>query len=192
MAYVYTPLFTDTFHRADEEPLNPADWTNNADGFDDLAVVSDLCVDAENSFGGWEFANQTLPNDQYAEATIESFDQVSGDVQVYLRLDIPIANAYEFVDVSGGTVSLENSDGDTLASPPVPGGTVNPGDVIHIEAIGQTVNVLYNGVQILTAVDPTMPASGNSGLFVLGGSSASASTVSKFVTGRVTTPPPSR
>ena len=189
MSYVYTPLFTDTFHRADETPLNPATWINNVSGYDPLSVVSNLCVDETFVFGGWEFAAVVLPNDQYAEITINSLVTAGSNLQLYLRSAVsPLNSYYYYLDLaSTGVLNLYESTNSGFTTNLLGTATVVivPGAVLHLEAVGTNIVGKYNGTTVISVVDSSIPG-GYSGIFLDPFSSVSDVSISKFVTGSVT------
>jgi hypothetical protein len=70
---VFTTIFEDTFDRANENPLNPTNWISNLGvGSNDLQIINDQAV-AQFAIGSqvaWYAAS--LPNDQFAQVTVEA------------------------------------------------------------------------------------------------------------------------
>ena len=187
----YTQLFQDTFHRANEAPLNPANWTNVvvAAG-SELEVASNVCVgDATAALGYEVYTGASVPADQYVEATIGSYSntfQTNGST-----VDISCRGSSASITL-GYFLSLFNNGVSNIfqvlaGSTPlfaVAIGTVSPGDVLRIEIQGTTLIAKYNGVVKFTGTDNTY-ASGMPGLFVGWDAAQADTSVTLFTTGKI-------
>ena len=81
-----TPTFTDSFHRANENPLNPTNWAQDGTPtppFDNVnQIISNECVMADATIvanlsgpysgNGVSICLATLPNDQYCEVQVDA------------------------------------------------------------------------------------------------------------------------
>lgn len=172
MAFVFVQLAADTFVRANENPLNPANWTVGTDGYFPLNIVSNTCraTDATNTDDNLEvFTGTPLPNDQYAEykltrlidgetSAIGARVDSTGDFGVFLF----------FSDNGDGTVVCEILSFYSLTDPNSPATIFEndalpfaANDVVRIAVIGKTAYAFQNGNQIGTGTDPNMVPSGS-------------------------------
>lgn len=191
MAYTLTPLATDTFHRANEEPLNPANWTVNTGGSGDLAVVSNACLGQTSTGGGLEFYTAvSAPANQYASLTVGTFLANSGVNNSELALIIR-SSTLDFT--SGYILTLTgNGDGTSDIVLSIQGGssigtvtgiTVNVGDVMTAVAVGSTIAVLYNNVSVISVADTTFVSGINVGLLNFLGVVQADTSATLFVVG---------
>lgn len=203
MSFTFTPIFSDNFHRANEQPLKPTTTWVNAES-NSLAVVNNLCVGNSNSITGEEVYKATrLPNDQYCAITINNFDLGS---TVYPRIRSTVSDVQFYAAVlnanGDGSAQLELNVRVSPGGVPVPLASditipvVNQGDVLLIGALGTFIFVYYNGVQVLSATDSTLTGNetGSSGGWHAGPSIIATAiqldtSISLVVIGGVSNPP---
>jgi len=190
----FTQLISDTFQRADEAPLNPANW-NSIGGVlptvDELQIVSDLATTTVQvqADGQATYIDDSLPANQYVE--VQTVRQAFNGVFVlYLRASAPLAPSYALT--IGGQYGISPPDPNLCSflvgelgsinnyrwtSDLGVGITLNSGDVITFAVSGGVGGHLYvfkNRVQIaqynlddsVTNV-PVPGASGNSALPII-------------------------
>lgn len=153
----YTQLAVDTFNRANENPINPSNWTTRAT-FHDLQVLSNLCKSsANNSDAGAFYTGVVFPNDQYVEATVSQLTnngtlnvmgRSNNDATVGYTVGVAVVTAIGNPDC---VIELSrNSDSAVLGSFT---GVVNINDTVRLEMLGQSLAVKLNGVVIMTTSD---------------------------------------
>jgi len=192
MALIFTQLASDNFTRANEEPLNPANWTISPELGLDLAVLNDVCVVGSDATGSEIYTGIVSPADQYCAATIHAFDNINapglnGAVLLRLRID-PTGMIFWSISLQGngdgttGLVAINEPDETVFATATL--GSVQPGDILLAAIVGNLLVVTYNGVQVVsldTSADPI--ASGKTALRIAANSGQSLTSVSLFVTG---------
>lgn len=163
MVLIFVPLATDIFQRANEEPLNPTNWTTNTSGgvYGDLAIVSNHCVGQSPfaSQAGLEFyTGVTAPPDQFASVVIGAFP-LNGQINIFLRTDRTVLNGF-FGVLSGngdGTASLQfaryTNGTPRFIGPFATIPAVHVGDVFQVGVIGTTLVAFYNGTQVVSFID---------------------------------------
>ena len=156
-------LATDSFFRANENPLNPAVWTT-VTGFDALQVVSDACeasVDSSVNVCGARYTGVSWPNDQFVQITLTHMANL-GELDIFLRSDAGTDIGYDILLQDNGSGGLEF---DIIVNPPGPVAILlfsNPnlpyslGDIFKASVIGQQIVVTQNGVVIASVVDPNV------------------------------------
>ena len=195
MGLILTPLFIDNFIRANEDPLNPAKWTEV--GGLDLSVLGNLCVVGTISglaLGQENYSGSVLPNDQFASAVIGAIvlDDPASMVQVWVRTDGTNGNGYVLVygfdGVSATTLTLTVEPSEAWAETfVIPSPSVD--DVMTIAAVGSTIYMLYNGAIVGSHID-TSRVSGSPLLAMAYSSVRTDTAVSKFTTGSAIFIPP--
>jgi hypothetical protein len=187
MALIYTQLAEDLFQRPDEEPLDPTQWTPNDEGDGDLAVVSEQCVPGTLGFGNEVYTGVAIPDDQYAEAVLATWDTATGVFGVGVQADLTEESTGAFAcDANGdgtSTFSLFVSSG---ASPSVVMPDPSPGDVFRIEITGTIIRALYNGTAILSVNVAGLNPNRIAPIIFLGGAVA----ISAFREGSITNTTP--
>ena len=187
MSLIYTPIATDTFQRANENPLNPANWftIGGLPTTDQLAIVSDLCVSTvtQQGDGTATYIGAVTPNDQYCSIQLVNLT-FSGTVSLYLRgASASLGSAY-VMEISG---PFNNASPDTGAILTVhqldpAGGSIihtwvdehpiliQQNDVMRFGIQGQSAGNWFlsqNGIQISTGRlndSPSVTPSGVTGL----------------------------
>ena len=164
-------LASDNFTRANENPLNPTNWTT-VTGNNALQVVSNLCESTVAAARSWElFTNATWPNDQYSSVTVNAFANGSTTeiINVFARGSTSTTTAnYQLRiqgAVSGNPTYTIFSSNLTLAGPTVLGAAVSSGDIFTLKCQGTTITAYKNGVQ-LTSLTDSHVASGSPGLAI--------------------------
>jgi len=158
-----TQLGSDSFNRANENPLSQGGkWSVNS-APDPLQVVSTACEVAALSANCVEtYTGQVLPNDQYTSITIKSL--IAGNfpqAQIYARSNggvlFSTLTAYEvLLSVSGGLFLYAWVNGTRTAiisSFPI---TISAGDVWTLVPIGTTIYIFQNGTQLTSTTDTTV------------------------------------
>jgi hypothetical protein len=159
----------DTGVRANENPINPANWTTFL-GLAPFQVLSDVIQGTSGALvNGSLFTGVALPPNQFAQVTVDNLAN-GGEFDLLLRADLALQNFYDlfFVDNGGGTAQFEllviaaqNTESVTLVPStiiPFP-----PGSVISASIVNSQIIVSVNGVTIASVVDPTI-ASGSVGI----------------------------
>ena len=159
-------LATDTFTRANENPLNPANWSILVGS--GLQIVSNTCRSATTSLSGELYTGVVFPSDQFCQvqaASVNNADVYS--ILLILRGTDTSNYSMAVVGVPGTqTVSIfKNVAGvnNTLAGPVAI--TVANGDVFKFTAVGTQLTGYRNGVQVCSAVDGSI-VSGKPGLSI--------------------------
>lgn len=160
----YTTLATDTFHRANENPLNPAVW-GVSDGIAPMQIQSNEGIlTAGESIG--IYTGIAWPNDQWAQVQVDvneftgppgTFKYASSIIVARrhdaingyaFEIDGPLGPAcnYSFFKIIGGVGTLFS------------GGTCNlpAGASIRIECFGTSISAIANGVLISTVTDTSL------------------------------------
>jgi hypothetical protein len=183
MSLILTPLASDNFHRANESPLVNPPWALDTFGDPPLQVVSDLCEgSATESLNGELYTGTSLPNDQYATVTIANMANL-----YIIRTGVRITdNGASIYQLPGYTLELYYNSGWFVTTPATTllFGSQKPqaGDVWTIAAVGSTIYVIANGVQ-LGSVTNTTYTSGVSMLSISTALSLTDIQVSDFVVG---------
>ena len=174
-----TPLVvaSDNFNRANENPLNPANWTTDPTlNFKPLQVVGNLCepVGPFVNGAGEIFTGVSFPPDQFSQVTVVTAANSNDEVGLVVRSDATMAHCY-FLGVIGplgvGTaeIDLQVFDGDPNNAESSPfiltGRTVHSGDIFKLQVVGQVISAYQNGVLIASFVDANI-VSGAPGLFL--------------------------
>ena len=189
MGFVFTQTASDNFQRANEEPLNPANWTNNTAGAGDLAIVSHLCVAHNAVGGGLEFySGVAFPENQFAKTIINQFQSGSSVIELLIlsALDESRAYALALVALGDGTaeLALESVPGASIATKT--GIVVQTGDVMALGLAGSTVYAFYNGVVVLSFAADGSSTSGDPGLAINWSAAQTDTSVSLFSAGSIT------
>jgi hypothetical protein len=183
MSLNLTPIASDNFTRANENPLSQGgNWTLDTFGDAPLEIVSDLCQSTTVFSNAGEFySGVSTPNDQYASMTI-SFPTNGGENLLNRATDngstLTSLPAYRLIvfNFTGGWELFAATS--LIASGP---STVASGDVWTLAVVGTTVYIVQNGT-ILDTITNTSYASGLTMLAISPNASQSA-TLSNFVMG---------
>jgi len=182
MALTLTPLATDTFQRANVNPL-VSPWTLDTAGDPGLQIVSDLCEGAAGE--GGQFYDYDLPDDQYVSITVAAMGSECL-FQIFVRTtDTGIAWGEQ--DTVG--YRLEYSGGEWLITTPLGGVlisgsglAVSPGDTFTLAAVGTTIYAYHNST-LLGSVTDTTYASGITALVLAPYPTLNTAQVSNFTIG---------
>jgi hypothetical protein len=167
MALFFNTLFADTFQRANENPLNPANWAavGSPPSFPPLQVQNNQCtpISSANFAIGAEQFTASLPNDQWAEFKISSIGAL-GNAQAYIRTDTHLSTGYLLAvqprtDSHGNVIELQAVVGSILLLD-LEHQSINLGDVFKVAALGNTIAVYQNGA-LLGSVSDSSTASGS-------------------------------
>ena len=189
MGFVFTQTASDNFQRANEEPLNPANWTNNTFGGGDLAIVSHFCVAHNAVGGGTEFySGVAFPENQFAKTIINQFQSGSSVIEIFIlsALDSSRLYALALVALGDGTAELvlESAPGASVATKT--GLIVKTGDVMALGLAGSTVYAFYNDVVVLSFAADGSSTSGDPGLAISWSAAQTDTSVSLFSAGNIT------
>ena len=197
-----TPNTSDSFNRANENPLNPTNWSatlpigGGPSDYAALQVVNDTCEGTVNSQISAELFTPSTPNDQYTQVTIATMSSDSSVLLLlryannnYYRLDLNGSDFSDFfikAQISSVTAGVKT----TLASiinTFTWNGLINVNDVWVFAAAGTGLYVFVNGVTVWDVTDSTY-SSGITGLGLSNLSSVSATAVTNFVMGAASIP----
>jgi hypothetical protein len=164
---------SDTFQRANENPLASPPWTQN--GTDALQVVSDLC-EATAILGQCEiYTGTTLAANQYVGATYGAQPANSSQIYVFARnqsASTALYNGqnyslrvYRFNSSSTATLYASNNAATIIGS--ASNLTVSNGDVWQLAAIGSTIYAIQNGTVLISATDTTWASGSYSALNIV-------------------------
>jgi hypothetical protein len=216
MPLVYTTLATDTFQRANENPVNPTVWSDGVLG--DLPPCQIVSNELECNTGctGEEsiaiYTGISWPTNQWAQLQVDNLvggeqpDDSGGNAAIILELlrartgDQPSASGpavafevdgntdgtlgagcgiviYTFVDGSPYFFLSAEDETDYIT-------TLNPGDVIRMEAFNGILSAFINGVA-LPLTNNVIPAgmSGDTGIDMFYNTEVSDAQVSNFSAG---------
>jgi hypothetical protein len=195
----YTQLVSDSFFRANENPLIATNWTTWGDAFVvSLLVNGNQAQDSNIAGNGGEYWNptQTLfpsgPNlGQYAQATIAAIES-GGEVAVVCFSGTTLAaKSYLFTCLRGGgsscTLTIFKNSSVPIAGPLV--STLIGNDVLRLEVYNGVVTAYFNGTAVLTVADSTN-TTGQPGLYIVPNSSVTLTGAINFSAGTIALPPP--
>lgn len=184
---------TDSFQRANESPLNPANW-GTIPSQDSLQIVSDQVTTDSTLVGGNIWIGNNLPNNQYASTQIKSWSNISTSqslLETFVRAQRG-ANTYYIFDVAAPG---QNDGVNCLA---VMGGLLNNsvifiqqmnipaiqiGDVFTGAVVGSNLYFLRNGSIFMQATDNSNSIVGGSAAFIISSNSVGDTGVIDFAAG---------
>jgi hypothetical protein len=194
MTFVLTPVFTDTFHRANENPLNAANYAPAPGDTFSLQVVGNVCEgNALAQFNSQNYIGSVIGNDQYVTITVGAFATgFSSEFDILIRSDSEQLSSYDLsvVDNDDGTAAIalasyiNGGPGPILYSD---GGAAlpTPGETFTVGMVGSKIFFERNGVLLFQGTDTTY-ASGFTAFSVAPENDVSDVTITKFETGSVT------
>jgi hypothetical protein len=197
MSLTLTPLQSDNFQRANQNPL-VSPWEPDLHGDSPLQVVSDTCEGAGTNGNAMIFSyTGGLPNDQYASVTLAEAPTVNSGFGCIVRLTDNASNpygqstGYRFAAVMSGAGGGAANWGvywefGLLASGTA---TVAAGDVWTLAVVGTTIYVIQNG-NVLDSFTDTKYSSGVAMLLAQPDFETSAVQISNFVIGSASTAAP--
>lgn len=184
-----TQLATDTFVRANENPLDPTKWTV-ATGFGALQIISDACCPALPSGECSEvYTGVSFPPDQWAQIPMPLIPAGEAPVFVAIRSNVSNDDSY-FMSIAQPTpgqiaVGLWLAVGSEEIE--IQGDYVGPaatGVPILIGAQGSLIFVQVNGFTVLSAVDTNVTSGAPSLDMESVGAPESSCQVNGFVAGK--------
>jgi carboxypeptidase family protein len=185
MALIFTTLGSDTFNRANENPLDPTNWQNvTSDG---LQIVSDEAVATATGVNNISVWKAALPDDQFAQATvfIDAGEFNIGFINARFTSLSNSGYAVNLINFSPSSQFIElDSSSSILFSN---SGPFNAGDEFIVAAVGTTIYLFQNGTQLAAVTDSTA-SSGKAALGAQPDSSVSQVGFTDFVTGSVSDP----
>jgi hypothetical protein len=166
-------LAVDTFTRANENPLNPANWTLSASSGHGLKIIGNTCQAsvAGAILCGELYTGIVWPNDQWGQVTASVLStSESQPLVLFLRGTPGVLNtAYAMILSTSGSISTIGmikvvGAVSTALAPAVPVVFSN-GDIFKFTVVGSQLTAYQNGVAVLAASDSSI-ASGSPGLSI--------------------------
>ena len=190
--FVFTTLFSDTFHRADEQPLNPATW--NEFGPPDnvsCAIVSDECVGNSQIVHSDNYPKlASYPNDQWSSFQVDSMNLRDNSTFVLAEATLR-NNLSDFNGTAAGIQAIGSTNVRIYTYTNLQGGTVHKdvafvaGAVLKGVVLGTTAYIYYNNVLLLTQDASWANSSGPMGIFISDNLAQSDVKISHFAAGSV-------
>lgn len=183
-----TPLASDNFQRANENPLSQGgNWSVDSHNDAPLQIVSEVCESTASFVEGAELytGGISIPNDQYASVTVGTFANNGPGLVVGVRITDNGSNyislpGYEFFfEATVQNWSVRYEDNVILSGS---GFTASPGDVFTIAVVGTTIYVFHNSTQ-LGSVSNSSVSSGINLLAFGGGGNVDEAQATNFVIG---------
>ena len=181
---VFTTLATDTFNRANENPLSDGgNWTTPVGEFfsgatQPLQVVSDQCEATHSIVNAALYSGISWPNDQWAQFKLSGG---SAEAAIILRAVDNGTSVTYIIAVTPAAPAINIAETGTPA-----GGSVSTplgsGSVIRLAVLGSTAFIYVNGVLLGASTGFTL-ASGSAGILLEVGGNLSQSNVVNFVGG---------
>lgn len=178
MSFIFTPQFSDSFHRANENPLSDGgNWTL-IDGDSPAQVINDSCEPTVTQLtcgAIWTGSGFTWPSNPWASLTVNSLVAADAELEfnLYLRLtnDGTFSSGYDFVynQEEYALVDLK-TETEIVVAPLV----VSAGDVVLFGIFNNTWLVYHNGVLLNSGINSSTPSGG------FGGFDIAASVVSNI------------
>jgi len=180
-----TPIGSDNFTRANENPLSQGGlWATSAYN-NHLQIVSDLCegTNATSSNDGQIYSGVSLPNDQYASVTYVASPVSGAYLTQYIRLTtntyIQLDSAYNLYVYEGTWYVYIKNTTLIMDGGPI---TISAGDVFTLAAIGTTLYAYQNSTLLGSATNATY-SSGATALMIDNVSSLTDAQASNWVVG---------
>jgi len=183
--FILTPQGGDTFNRANENPLDPTNWT--AQSLDTMQIISDRCVAGFGTNDDCRERYLTAPSsgDQYCQVTVNSL-QSTGQPYVELLARITVGappTFYRFfIENTSGSSFTANIFGVNVGTLYTGACTFTPGDTWALACVGNQIQIVQNGTVIAQVTDTTY-TSGLVGLGLSTGTNAVIPGLSNFVFG---------
>ena len=189
MSLVLTPLASDNFTRANENPLANPPWSLDIHGDTGLQVIGNVCeAIATSLFCSELYTGTAVPADQYSQFTLAT-TLTSGSVLCGVRTTdngqstTNMPGYTLFVSSAGFWQISDRAGSGTLATGSL---TASAGDTFVLAAIGTTLYAFQNGVQ-LGSVTNASYASGVPVLIINFPNPVSATQISNFTCGSAST-----
>jgi hypothetical protein len=203
MSFVYTTLASDSFHRANENPVNPAVWSAGSLGVTTPCQIVGNELEPVDAAGSAFYTGITWPANQWAEVQVDAcqFSDNNDYASVILTLNTTMADdSYYAFEVDGPlgaecnvSIFSQSGSGYTLYLGTAPGGpgtgdAIIPlfaGDTIRMELFNNFLSgyVIHSGVstQVLAPVQGNVVAqAGLPGIVLYEDTQASDAQVSNF------------
>lgn len=196
MTFILTQFASDNFTRADENPLNPANWQSASFG-GNLQVVNNKCEGTSTDTNNSEiYENSLSPNDQYVEVTVPASGTNNSILAVLSRWSPIGPNGYYYKVTFNGSALPQslpvqpviNSNGSQSNLGSLFNLTISAGDILRLIAFGNTLYFYQNGVQVDVRTDSTF-YSGRAGLYIDPKSALTDLQVTLWAAGGVTLAP---
>jgi len=187
----FVQLVSDSFQRANENPLNPAAWSElSAEGYASLQIVSDQCVATVLSgvnVCAEQYSGILWPNDQWVEVQIGA---LAGAVDLWMRTDVVAQTTGYSLEIDGtaGYYHFDLLDCVTstfIWSQDFPGLIPKAGDRVRLAFYGATWTLYLNGVVLGSGTNSSTP-SGTVLLMIVPNASVTDTSVTQFLGGQVT------
>lgn len=188
MSNTYLQVAFDNFHRLNEQPLNPVNWTpTTGDEGGPLAVVNNACYSGPSLLGGEVWTRQSFSNDQYSYCILGNIQ--NGEVDIAARIsggfNTNTQNIYyvaaQGFDSTFQLVKLVNGSYTSLGSVPV---TFGIGDSVAIECVGSQITGFHNDSVVISVSDSAIP-SGSAGLYIYPDTLQTDASVTLFKAGSI-------
>lgn len=155
---IVTTLFIDNFTRANENPLNPANYTSLGSlplGLKNLQVLSDQCVGTQAGALSIEYySGASISADQFSQIMIGE-NIGSGNSYVAMVRFRNLVGQWAYIATATSTgIALSTLGGDALGAWI---GTVPPNSVMRLAITGFTLTVTLNQVVVLVVADGAHP-----------------------------------
>jgi hypothetical protein len=173
-----TPIGSDSFNRANENPLNSTNWSDISILGGGLQIISDQCVPTQNSAQLAEFFNTSAPNDQFSQATLAAI-QSNSYVSLFCRYQGGSSLAGYELKLRAGSARIQFFEGTSLGSV---SDTTHVNDIYALAVVGTTLYAIKNGTSVLSVTDSTY-SSGSTGLGLDSVSTVTDTAVINFVMG---------
>lgn len=201
MPLQFTTLASDTFGRANENPLSGGGkWTTpvgvfNLDGpftFNPMQIVSDQCEGTvltviSGAINGALYKGIAWPENQWAQVTLTGAEEIGILVRA---TDNGVTTSGYLLLIQGGfgarngTAAIDVVNAGNTQISDTANLTFSLGDIILFAALDSTLYIFQNGSLIATATDTTF-SSGEAGVFAASDTTLSASSFHNFVGGSV-------
>lgn len=163
-------LGVDTGIRANENPINPANWTTitGLAPFQILGNVIQGTVTDPTNVNGSLFTGVALPANQFAQVTVDSLTD-TGEFDLFMRCDAGAANCYDvfFEDNGSSTalfqiISIVNGTEKVISAEKVI--AFPAASVVKVTVVNSQISVFVNAVPVASVTD-TNVVSGGVGIF---------------------------
>lgn len=151
MSFILSEIARDTFHHADQNPIDPTHWTTLI-GFANLQIASNLCISADlNNDAAAAYTGASFPDDQYAAITLDQL--ANGILYAICRTNADNTTGYvvsaigPFGLTTDNLVLFDEADSENVIGTATV--TLAPSDIVVCGAIGSTIFVMHNGVVVI-------------------------------------------
>ena len=169
---VFTELGSDTFDRANENPLSQHGIWTTAEFFSPLEIVDDQCVPTDADGDGAVYTGVSILQNQWAQITIETLTGGTGDEPTLVNLNLYTQGNNIGLSQAGFTCTATTEDtvlGSNsfqlfiqigASSATLSNATVNVGDVFRFAVVGDTLCLLskHNAGVVMSLYSVFFPA----------------------------------